>query len=135
MLDAVFAVAAVVYGFVAVAVVVTKASLQTEAGVVVYANMVSYGVLVLARVDTGKAPAGSGPGHASLIQITTRLSVAAGSCFESFSVDILLLTGAALETGRTHEMWTRAPFLKTSAIPVSQNRSLEGQSAPPVNQN
>ena len=47
----------------------------------------------------------------------------------------LLLTGTALERGRTHEMQTRAPILKTSALPVSQNWPLKGQSAVNSNQN
>ena len=45
----------------------------------------------------------------------------------------LLPTGAGLEGGRMHEMQTRAPFLKTSAVPVVQNASLNSPRATLVN--
>ena len=41
---------------------------------------------------------------------------------------VLWLTGTALEWGRTHEMQTRAPFLKTSAIDRIQSWLLKGLS-------
>ena len=48
---------------------------------------------------------------------------------------ILLLTGEAFERCRARKMFTRGPFLKTSAVHVSQDASRVGRRAAPANQN
>ena len=41
---------------------------------------------------------------------------------------LLLMTGVALESGRTHDMDTRAQFLKTSTVSSVESLPLKGQS-------